>query len=752
MRRNLHALLLASGLAACATSDPGLPPTKVTGLPWSDAPADRLALSARQAYERNEPRRALELVEQLLSQAPRHVDALRLRQDLLRERGRLGVLLDEAQRAVAAHPDDGLWHYLLARVEVDPAAKLAGFRRAAALAPDSLWPWLGLAHTLRTVEPERALEIYSRLLPASGRHPLVMIAFAAALRERGRDQQAMLLYQAMRDDLRLPGVGDLGLGELAMTRDDQHGAWVALLSALRARPFDVAAQALVYAWLGQRGTFEHAQQLGDALRARPERLAALAQGGGAVPLAALLTELGQPLLARRLLAQRVADVPEPSARRALRRSLLALGDVSGFLGRLEDDVPVAVVGAERNQLRGRWLTLLNGPWRDAVDDADTARALLVALRDVGWLQEVELLAEWARGRWPDGDAAFTALQDEVRVELAFEAGVRRLLYHGYQVGDDGDLRTVLRRLRELSLQVLQRDVVGDPEVFAVPLVGEMIDPFTGALAEHLARYNRHFVLGRRAGGTAEGMMMTRLSLAELPPDDALPLVGRCYEVVAIDRDVKALAGVLGGDLAGVALLNHFLVDHDAVVDWAEGIRRRRRVAREDGMALVTDPLPAQPVPGALDAAWRLSVASPVPDELLPQAVLEMIRVHERQHLCDSFHYLPIGDNLWRGLGLLLQTGVSPVAVEGEMERRAELAALARSPHTELVLAHIVDFYGEPPLDSPHHRGFSELVEQLRDRLVRGGLSVEQAWPARWHELDMQLVRDAASSLLDELPR
>ena len=36
--------------------------------------------------------------------------------------------------------------------------------------------------------------------------------------------------------------------------------------------------------------------------------------------------------------------------------------------------------------------------------------------------------------------------------------------------------------------------------FAAPLVGEMLDPFAGSgLCEHLARYHRHLVLGRRAG-------------------------------------------------------------------------------------------------------------------------------------------------------------------------------------------------------------------------------------------------------------
>ena len=86
-----------------------------------------------------------------------------------------------------------------------------------------------------------------------------------------------------------------------------------------------------------------------------------------------------------------------------------------------------------------------------------------------------------------------------------------------------------------------------------------------------------------------------------------------------------------------------------------------------------------------------------------------------------------------------------------MERRAELAALALSPHTELVLAHIVDFFGDPPLRSPHHEGFSRLFVQLRDELMAMGVPAPRAAPSRWHELDMSQVRAAASRLLDRLP-
>ena len=59
-----------------------------------------------------------------------------------------------------------------------------------------------------------------------------------------------------------------------------------------------------------------------------------------------------------------------------------------------------------------------------------------------------------------------SLQDEARAELAFEAGMRRLLYDGYQTGEAVALADVLERVRALSQRVFRRDVVGQPSVFA----------------------------------------------------------------------------------------------------------------------------------------------------------------------------------------------------------------------------------------------------------------------------------------------
>jgi hypothetical protein len=86
-----------------------------------------------------------------------------------------------------------------------------------------------------------------------------------------------------------------------------------------------------------------------------------------------------------------------------------------------------------------------------------------------------------------------------------------------------------------------------------------------------------------------------------------------------------------------------------------------------------------------------------------------------------------------------------------MERRAELASLAVSPHTELVLAHIADFMQDPGLDSPHHRGFQALGRELVAELQALGVAAADSVPSRWHTVPMATVRAAAQRLLGQVP-
>jgi len=739
-------------LASCAYG--GLSrrlPDRIQNLPWSDAPADQSVLRARALAARGAEQAALELVATVLAAQPRHVDGNRVRQDILRGRGRRGLLLHEAEARLTADPDDALAWYLRGRVAFAERDKRRCFERAVELAPRSMWGWLGLAHTLRLRQPERSLAIYERLYAATDAHPIVAIAWLQVLQRRGLHQRQVQVAATLAADQRVPGIGALAQAQALIASEERELAWQALLEAVRLRPFDAAVQQLVGAWLEAGVNDEQVDELFDLLRQDPVRLQQFGDVDGGAVLVELLERHRQPVAALEWLRRNGVTARRPALRRTERRLLLAVGDVAGFLALLRADLPRPVLAAEPNRLRGRWLRLLDGPWHDGEPLASPARAaaLLQALLDTGLVVEAEQVADVALGRF-GGSPELVALRDEARAELAFEGGVRRLLYRGYRAGDTADLAVVIDRLRELSRRTLGRDVVGEPPRFEVPWIGEMVDPFVGGLSEHLARYNRHFVLGRRAGGVAEGMLLTRLSLADLPPDVTLSLPGRCLEVVAFDRDVRTLTGVVGGDIAGVALLHHFVIDFDAVREWAGSIAERRQVMAKDGDALLSDPLPVTPGIDPVDVAWRLAALSPVQDTDLELAVLDMIRHHERRHLVDSFDYLPISANLGRGVSLMFRFGLSAAAIEAEMERRAELAALVVSPHTELVLAHIADFLPDPGAESPHHRGFSALAEDLEARLRQLGVAPAAAAPSGWYELDRELVREAARDLLGRL--
>jgi len=739
-------------LGACQTSLPPVPDA-FAELPWSRSAPDQAILAARRAIERGEVLAGLQQVEAVLAAEPLHVDAHRLRQDTLRDRGRRGLLECEAQAAVAER-GDALSHYLLGRMVMDRDRKWQAFQQAATLAPSAIWPWLGIAHTLRQSDREAAARLYRKLLPAADQHPLVVLAYASLLRDTGEATAALMQFQRLAADARTRGVGELGVAQSLLRLGLVDDAWQAVLAAVRERPDDPELQGLLQSWLATSGGAERGAELLEVLRESPERLQWFGRGPGLPLLAGLWLQARQPAAALPLFSPEVL-ARRPALQRLHRRLLLAVGDVAGFLQAVRAQVPLAVVGAEPNQLRARWLSLLEGPWMagEPMPVAAQAVDLLQAMLRVGYVVEAEQVAALALLRWPL-DAGLLAVREEARKQLTFEAGLRRMVYRGYGQGAAGgkakDLRAVLDELRQLGLRLFGRDVVGEPAIFRLPLLGEMVDPFSGQLAAHFDRYNRHCILGARSGGVPEALLLSRLSLAELPAQLALPLRGRCHEVIACDREVRSWSTVVGGDLAGVALLHHFLIDYDAVQEWARSLADRRRIAAEDGMALLGDPLPPKPGMDPFDVGFRLAIAAPVADAELEAAVLDTIRCHERQHLVDSFHFLPIEQNLGRGLWLWLRFGMSPAAIHAEMERRAELASLAVSSHTALVLAHIADFLGDPGTHSPHHRGFQALAQQLCEALQREGLAPEATWPSRWHELDPALVRQVALRMLREL--
>lgn len=712
---------------------------------------------ARDRYERGEPREALRVAEAVLAEDATQVLAHRLRQDILRERGRRGLLLREADERLAVDPGSPLALYLRGRLTPVGPDQVADFEHCTRRDPEFFWGWLGLGWSVRGVDPQRALAIFERMNELAPRSRLVCTNLANLLLQTEQTARATKVYSELRTIPGAEAVGDLGLARVHLHRDSKLEGWACLLSALRARPHDGGARAMLEGYLRAGLAVDRLEQVRELMYQEPGRLAAFVHAGGDKVLAEVFSRLGAPHLAREALSFDGKPPDEAIARRAWRRAALATGDVAAFLADLRASLPASLLEDESNQVRGRWVTLLQGPWTEAQDplaDPMQVHELVSALRNAGLLEEADTVASFgvARGGAAGAIAALRELRDEVRRMLGFEAAVRRVLYAGYGESSPPTMAQTLDELRRVSSEILGEDVVGQPRMFSIPFVGSIVDPFATGLPHYFARYNKHLVLGQRLGLPAEAMLLTRLSLRDLQEDAQVPVPVRAREVVGEDRSIQARTSLVGGDIAGVALIDNFVVDMDAVRDWAGALLRMRKIAREDGGVLLDDPIPKPRDPvEPLDAEWRLAVLSPLEDSEIEAAVLDIIRWHERAHLSDTFFFLPPEANLWRILGLLLRNSFRATSVEADLEARAELAALAKSPHTRLVMAHIAGFCGQG-LDgfSAHASGFERLARALQQRLIAAGIDESSVAVARWHELDPELVRATARSLLARL--
>lgn len=724
-------------------------PARLDQVPGPSDPLQKELDGARRLATAGETRAALDRVEGLLQRAPQHVGCQRLRQDLLRQRGRAGLVLHEATQRLAERPDSAAALYLRGRLARLPEDREGYFDAAIEAEPEVFWGWYGKAFSLRLHAPERAQALYRALFKATGRQDLnTGVALAASLRLRPQTTQlAVGVYGvlARRDK----GLGSLGLAEVLVRAGKLPQAWSHLLAALRARPFDPGVRNLI-AQLHGRGLAPDARaEILDVLEADPRRLQAFVHAGPGL-CAALYQQAGDPGMAVHLL--RRARQLDPADRRLYRHLLLRIGRVRACLADLRDDFVDEFLSNEENQVRTRWQALFQGPWMEQVDplaDPAQAAALVAALRQVGHLElakEAANLALIGHGAGDDGSAVLRELRDDLRRELVFEAGLRRLVQRGYEGERRGEIRSLddtLEALRELSQEVFGRDVVGQPRRLHLPFVGTLIDPSGPGLPAHLKRYNRHLVLGQFANKAVEGMIVTRLSVTRVASRPGLQMPAGTIEVVGEHRQLNPLHHA---DLAGIALLTHYVVDMDEVRIWAQTVRERRRIAREDEEVLLRDPIPdaAEELEPA-GVAWRLGLRSPLTDADLTAAVLDVIRWHERGHMADFQYYLPWQRYLIRGALLLFRNNFDQLQVVAEGEGRAELCALAFSPHTRLVMAHIAGFLEGAAGSSPHAHGFRaitrDLIAGLRPKLG------DRAAVRYWHECDPARLQAEARRLL-----
>ena len=310
--------------------------------------------------------------------------------------------------------------------------------------------------------------------------------------------------------------------------------------------------------------------------------------------------------------------------------------------------------------------------------------------------------------------------------------------------------------------------------------GSAGEPVPGLPAALLA-IGRVGMFGEGLGVPTDGVVLRLVGTREIEGEHVgVPFSG--LVIYGEGADALGARQRAGGAIAGAALHEGYWVDLDAerarLARWTDldarfvgddAARATELLAARSGLALRTPAaeislrrLERRSLHPVLDTAdlVRLAVLTEraesgraVGERIDLDELMTVVETHEQGHLCDRTRYLPLGEHPWKALGFALGEGLSPAAIEEELEYRAEWTALAAAPEPRLVLAELLDFAAADGRGHGSHgkayvRLTEDLLSELDRRLARGDhedlpIDPDRTLVHQLHRLPGEVVRELA---------
>lgn len=607
-------------------------------------------------------------------------------------------------------------------------------------------PWSDLAAALlleRLGEGRRALG-RARAALVSRPPPLVALEAhllsARVLLEEGRlaEAEAEVARARPQDpgDARLPVLR----GEVARRRGALHSALTAWLEALALAP----------------GSAAQARRVADLLREPQAPPLDPGLGPWLADLAARAPANAELAALRGRVAIALGHAPEAEARyrealaggaiavpveRELRGLLAQRGAWAEALDLLARALPPGLATDPQNLLAAAWRTILAARAAAAAGRPVAGLALAHALIAVGALPEACAALDAEIG------PAAAALRRRVEAHLAFEAALFERIEGGYRLAHAEQappsldaLLAALPGLAQAHLEPVDRAAFARPGWGRrdVPLLGAWLDHSTrttSPVVRHFRAFGRYLMLGQRAGQPPEAIVLSLGFLAAAAEFHHLGRPVRHDLAVGHDRAARAFVSAQGGDLGGACLPDGIWLDADSARR-ADGAARGA-LRRDPALKAAMEAWRAPEGPGR-EGVLTLGDPGPLALRLMhraltargadPWAFFETLRAHEQAHTADLHRHLPLLPRLPATLLLLATAGFAPARVEMELERRAQLGAVADAPDPHLALAELIEFLPvEERAPEAHAGGYRQA---LRD-LVR----YVHAHPHRFPEVD-----------------
>jgi tetratricopeptide (TPR) repeat protein len=390
----------------------------------------------------------------------------------------------------------------------------------------------------------------------------------------------------------------------------------------------------------------------------------------------------------------------------LRRLWASEGRYAEVVEGLFASVPPSLPFAPTNLRRPHWTALRRAGTEapDASASPAARRALAEALVGVGALAEATSVLQGLTS-----DPALD-LADRIARHVRFRAAVEAEIEDGYRrVGAGGDpveIERVLARMRDLACEFLSD---AEAAAFAHPTRGLRRAPVLGALLDygadtaspvvaHFRRYGEFLILGQRSGQPTEAIL---LSLASLERGREIRTRCGCYrhdQIVGYDVKMRSFRESQGGGLGGACLPDGLWLDVDSARRSEHHVRRR--LLRDPERVRLAREAPSLLGSGGPEGVFDLGEPAGVGLRLIQRYVercagdgwgsFATLRAHESAHVVELRRHLPIFQGLPETLALVTQGNFCDAHIEAELERRAQLAAVAESPYPDLALAEMID--------------------------------------------------------------
>ncbi len=666
------------------------------------------------------PRKALSIAEDLISKHPFLVEAHRVKQEAMKSLFLHGSMMKYYHDFLEANRGRPEPYYLLGRISRPLARRRKLFRLA--LETDPFFPRaLGALGLLEDVSGnrERAEELIRKAIYISPETKDFHLMLAEILKSRGKEamEKAFSHLEAARrldplDPLPLLAMAEYSRGLRAVPpflaaldlepRNPEIGytCWriaesggketrACLLAALEGKENSLPAPALfVLAWLRlEAGDQEGALQVYERLMKQGVRL----PPDQKETYASLLIGKG-----RTLEALKVLDHWMPR----------------GYESRWKETIEAFLSGRERD-----------------------GEKLVIAMASSGrWRAASALLRQKGCWKGDHGKEAEKAVAGARRLEI-FEGIIKSNVY-GRRDGKAKDLRTLLGNLARASVDVFGTDIVGKPRIVYVSGLGGYVDPMGPGLPAYFRKRGRLLILGQKLGKPPEGLS------GEIAGerDEVIRSPGRTRRVHCFLIEGKGMKPRTGiGDLAGLAIDDFYVIDLEAIAQWANSIRKN--LSKVDAREVLEDPVfmdvPSLGMDFPCGLAMKLKIlGSRRAKNSLEEDLFEITRMHELAHLGDAMYFLPVTSNLCRISRLLIKCGISVFRVKAELERRAQICAIAYSRNPLLALAQASEaLEADYEYGDPHILGYELLVLDMARKarelgVLRGGNVVAELFKLR----------------------